>query len=895
MNATPCKLVLLLALMSFAPAARAESACSAPSATACWLLLPSDSPNVSTSAAVNVAQRFDSSLAARERIGWSQPSGASAEPWWMRYETGQESYDPERCEIWLADDARGVLYTINLQTGARTDYRFAAGADPYDGRFLTVALRFDWIRGSLWALWQHWDAEPDRLVKYRVSGLELIPEWTQSLTDLGFGVRDNGDSFKYPDFRPLAINLASGNAWLACGRPGGSEVTVLLEVEGRNGTVTRTVDFPPEQEIQCWQLDARTGGLWLLLGQIASPARQSLLARIETADLSPGAHGSAEALAWTLNLCAYDCLCLLDLAVSPTDGSVWVFGTPGNCDTYYDRIGGGIPCLLQHISTAGVVLQSIQAGINLYETTPLHGDYLEATADGGCVLAVHGTRWGETNRQVHIERFDGAMRSVGFAVHDLAAYPAGRNILQSLITPVCLPPLPSAATDRARYGLGETVSLAYGARVRCDGIRELAYRVVNGAGVTVRSGTNAAPGGCSLSDMAQTAALAGLPAGLYTAAVTCVSCGSLPEEAACAFEMLDHAPPRPTASILREPFITAYGYRQDVRFRLRADTPESRITELRWWTEDTNGARVGAAQVVLAPGRASYDERLTRPGLPMGDYYLKARLTSEWGDIVEASSGRFRILGPGKEARVGFDPERYVILRYSDTCVPVTGWAYDDDGLTGYGVRWEGYGLSGDALPWRPFSAGWEPRADYWEPGCWPIPNAIWLNAQTQDVGLFYLVGQAAAVDAPGLVSNRLAVILMCPLEEILGLESAATKSAREFRSLFLNRSKDGRALVDLYYKHARELSGLVAKQSSLAQQAGSVLTAARPDIAALLKSGKPTLGPWAKENLKLVNPQTLAAARGLLVKAKPVASSSLRTAISDLINKLDAAQAALR
>ncbi|HOW96488.1 MAG TPA: hypothetical protein P5567_00415 [Kiritimatiellia bacterium] len=878
----------------------AAAECGFPSDTAGWLVFPRHRDAASPGGlwGANQLYTLDHSLAIRSTRTWSNASGQT--PFWDSYWAGGPSFDPEGCRVWMADGDQRSFYTVDIVTGSRHYYTVEAAADRdilFDKDCLWLA--YDWIRERLWVSHNPWiiSEENHRIMKFRIEGTTLVKESDLDLQALGYelpaGPDENGI---VRDSRSIRLDLVTGDLWVLAdtSEDGYSTPNILLSMDGQDGRVKCVLTgFDPG--IDLWDLNEDEGSLWASVGNFygAGDGAGTLL-KFDLRALPSGVYDGFSAAVLAAPLSSLYLAYPVDMAVSRVDGALWIWDARDGLET---GSNAQQHWRLARLSATGALTGSSDLTLDVEADTGITcSDFIETTANGGCIAALAYTLPGGNESKVRTALYDaGLNRTAGWR-----EVPIGTNwgfygrgaALPRILTPPCLPPLAHASTDRPRYRLGETVRLTCGALLRCEGVRQLAWSVRSSAGTEVGAGAYPAPGGCSYADATQTVPLAGLPLGVYTATVVCTSCGSLPTTANCVFEILAAAPPRPTVSILREPYITAYGNRQDVRFRLRADAQGSLISELRWWAEDTNGVRAGAEQNAPAWGRSSYNERHILSPLPPGDYYLKARLASDWGDVVEAASGRFRVWPFSKEARAGFDPDRYVILRYSDTCVPVAGWAAADNGLSGYGVRWEGYGLAGDALPWRSFSAGWEPTADYWEPGCWPIPDAIWPNAQTQDVAVFYLVGQAGAAGSPGIVSNRLAVILMCPLEEILGLESAATKSAREFRDLFLKKSKDGKALADLYYKHARELSGLVAKQPALAKQAGALVTAALPDIAALLKSGKPTRGPWAKENVKLVNAKTIAAARNLLAKTKPCASAGLRAALNDLINKLDAAVA---
>ena len=343
----------------------------------------------------------------------------------------------------------------------------------------------------------------------------------------------------------------------------------------------------------------------------------------------------------------------------------------------------------------------------------------------------------------------------------------------------------------------------------------------------------------------------------------------------------------PKLDLRLSPRLISYYVGQDIRFLLSADPGESGIGLLSWkWVNEETGVESPPQQAGAAPA-VPYSEHLYCPGRgEAGTYHLEATLTTTDWERVTARSSSFPVVRPwyqnplvsdetmGKASwRLGVSPSGPVFLEEGETGFTVYAWGYADGGIVDFRVECG----AGAVVPPPVFTAG-EKNAR-WDPGRWEIP----ADALTASGGgppaceLTVTMVYIDTADGREKTAVRRLAVISCPVEMLAGTKSAATEGIRKFRDGFMAKSKEGKELIEEYYRFEKELGLILLKDPKLAARTADFLKAIQKDLLALRKYGNPKLSPLDPANMKFVSSATVKEGLSLISYYRKYASPELQ------------------
>ncbi|HOW96486.1 MAG TPA: hypothetical protein P5567_00425 [Kiritimatiellia bacterium] len=753
------------------------------------------------------------------------------------------------------------------------------------------------------------------------------------------------------DTRVLDYDPAPGELWVLAltfhEEPGtmGAFSNSLLCLDGATGEIRAEV--AGFRHVDTWEIDPRNRTLWV--ADRSSIMGQDFIYRIDLAGLKAMRMNGLTRFApdnpasTRLSSSAFGLEYILDMSVSPLDGAVWMLSR---------RAGTGYR--LAKLDAAGTLACSRNFSDSgrapLHDPDYLLADdaggcYVAlGYAGNGSVLPSGERDYVRTS----LARFDrnAALRGAGWQTRTVSnrRYRADRRLILLENAPcseqqICLSAAPYCPRQR------QTVS----SRVLpsdCQGVSKIAWEVEKldiGLGTvlglddgfdTVWSDETAfSP--CRASAHGRSEDLGPLGSGTYRFTVRVTGCNGTTGKNELWFQVPAECPPttppgsdgvavepgdpgdpnRATLWIALDPVPAAvassggrpaYIFDQYLRYRIQAAAPGDSIERLAWRWIHPADARRGAAQEVwdartkdgwgdLASFRLTDCIGTDRWGLPLahdfGEYQLEVTLRLASGVDLTARSSKFYILGH-KDAKVGIAPAP-LYCADSSYRVPLYAWSvpeYGFDTVDEFAVTCH-HGLGQQDLRSIPYA----PAMDWWpeEPGqaegWWRIPQFL-VESDQPSITLKATATTLRSDGTPVPLSAETIVLLPCPINGLLGSTHAATAKCRKFKAKMLMGSAEGRKIISAFYRLAPEMSALLAKDRVLSSQCAAFLKAVQPDLAALMQKGNPKLSPLAPENLKLVTPKNIQAAKDIMTRVKPAASADLRSVIDELFRLLAAA-----
>lgn len=884
---------------------------------------------------------------------------------WRNFQAADVAFDPIQARALLLGGTRfgqASLYGVHFPDAA-VNYGSPIPR-PFDGVEYTNSSRFSSLvvparescdaatEGFLWTC-----SSENRLTLVRYGWDGRAPAGRGTVVDLGSrGYRYAWDRYALPldhsqDMRKMDYDPAAGELWVLTltfhEEPGtvGVFSNSLLCLDGVTGEIR--AEIAGFRHMDSWEIDPRNRTLWV--ADRSASVGQDLIYRIDLAGLkamrmngltrfAPDNPASARLSSSTFGL-EY----VLDMSISPLDGSVWMLSR---------RAGTGYR--LARLDAAGALACS--RNFSDSGRTPLHDpDYLLADDSGGCYVALgyagNGALLPSGERdyvRTSLARFDrnGSLRGAGWQTRTVSnrRYRADRRLLLLENAPcseqqICLSAAPYCPRQR------QTVS----SRVLpsdCQGLSKITWKVEKldiglGTVLGLDDGFNtvwsdeAAFTPCRASAHSRTQDLGPLSSGAYRFTVRVTDCNGTTGKNERWFQVPAECPPdtppgsdgvavepgdpgdpnRATLWIALDPVPAsvpssagrpAYIFDQYLRYRLQVTAPGDAIERLAWrWIHPADSRRGTAQEVWDARGKDAWPDlasfrlaeciRTDPSGLPMaqdfGEYQLEVNLRLASGTELTARSRKFYILGH-KEIMAGIAPAPFYCAD-SSYLVPLYAWAvpeYGYDTVDEFSVTCH-HGLGQQSLLSIPYA----PALDWWpsEPGqaegWWRIPQVIVESDQPS-----ILIKAAATVHQPDGTpvgaSAETMILLPCPVNSLLGSTHAATAKCREFKAKMLMGSAEGRKIISAFYRLAPEMCELLSKDRVLSSQCAAFLKAVQPDLATLMQKGNPKVSPLAAANLKLVAPANIQAAKDIMTRVKPAASAEMKAAIDQLFAALAAA-----
>jgi hypothetical protein len=116
----------------------------------------------------------------------------------------------------------------------------------------------------------------------------------------------------------------------------------------------------------------------------------------------------------------------------------------------------------------------------------------------------------------------------------------------------------------------------------------------------------------------------------------------------------------------------------------------------------------------------------------------------------------------------------------------------------------------------------------------------------------------------------------ICPLKSILGTENSALCNLYSLRDTLLSRSSEGKVYINLYYKHAYELTDILSHNDGIKEKANSFMQKIMPTITSLLATKEGVLtDETVEEAIELID--------ALTIQASPALQQDLRELKQDI------------
>ena len=411
----------------------------------------------------------------------------------------------------------------------------------------------------------------------------------------------------------------------------------------------------------------------------------------------------------------------------------------------------------------------------------------------------------------------------------------------------------------------------------CEKVGEITWRVegIGSGSETVNCGQEA--------DRVR-AELGTPPPGEYTCRVNIVDCdGSVRAGGNHTFTVREWCP---KINLWLSPHLTSYYLGQEIRFMLSAAPGESGIGLLNWkWVNEGTGQE-GPPESLVADPEVPYTEDLYCPGRgDPGTYHLEATLrTTDWEEVT-ARTPSFRVVRPRYQNTVrwdkemgeadwslGFSPAGPVFLEDGETGFNIYAWGYAAGGINNFQIECN----PGESVNPPPVFTAGEKNAR-WDPGRWELPG------NTAPCDLVLTMKYTDSTDGSEKMAVRRLSVVICPVEMLEGKKSSVTEGIRKFRDGFMEKSVEGRELIDDYYRYQREVGLVLLKDPKLAARTADYLKVIQKDLSVMLKYGNPKLSPFAPENLKFISLKNIKEGLELLAGYKKYAAAGLLKMLGEI------------